>query len=304
MTQIDSSRLEKLRTHAGLTQAALGKKCGRVEIGGKKAAVDKKTIRRIEAGQQQAVRTSTVARLAAALGVSSEVLTGQAPLPAESEPARAQPSNDGNYPINVRVTGAVRNAFSLVHMRYQVPFARIVELAPFLFVLAAEASLERRRAKLSELRKAFNQAGDLESEFPHLPSSLSSRSDEFMAAEEKSISDHDIWGDTLPDRIFQGNEPPIEPDYEESKHNPFVVYLQEATRAYADIASIRGFSRSSSDFDVCREDALELAGNNEELAKSFVDGKVILHKWLREEQDALFADTATEQEKSLGETAP
>jgi hypothetical protein len=46
--------------------------------------------------------------------------------------------------VTYREDGAVRNAFTLTALRYQVPIARIVELAPLLFVLAAEASLKRR----------------------------------------------------------------------------------------------------------------------------------------------------------------
>ena len=139
---IDPSRLKELRTRNRLTQDDLGKKAG----------VDKQTIYRLEAGRQPA-RTSTVEKLAATLGVLSGVLTGQAPLPgSDSGLTRAQPLNDEDYPINVPVDGAIRNAFSLVQMRYRVPIARIVELAPLLFVLAAEASLERRSSSIPSFR--------------------------------------------------------------------------------------------------------------------------------------------------------
>jgi transcriptional regulator with XRE-family HTH domain len=309
---IDPSRLKKLRADAGLTQAALGKKCARVEIDGKKAPVDKQTIYRIETSDhRQAVRPGTLARLAAALDVSPDVLTGQAPLP-ESEPTPARPSNDDDYSINVSVDGAIRNAFSLVQMRYRVPIARIVELAPFLFVLAAEASLERRRIKLEELKNAFTGVQFLLSNFPHLSTFLCPPDPDGpdLDVEAKSISARDILGDNLPDTETLGQL--FEPDCEESEHNPFVVYLKEAAPTDRGVASIRGFDRDSSGFDVCREDALKLAGGDEGLANDIVGGWAPLHKmprellnddaidariaWLREQRDA----SVREVEESLG----
>jgi transcriptional regulator with XRE-family HTH domain len=320
---IDPSRLKELRKRSGLSQGALGQKVKKAAKDGE--GIDKQTIYRIEAGHQQAVRTSTVEKLAAALGVLPAVLTGQAPLPeSESEPARARPSTDDDYSINVPVDGAVRNAFSLVQMRYRVPIARIVELAPFLFVLAAEASLERRKAKLDELQLAFEKAHDLLANFPYLPNSLYRGGSEAfeLIAESQSISNRDIWGDTLPNSIFVGCNA-IEPDYDEKKHNPFVVYLKEAAPADAAVASIRGFDRSSSEFDVCREDALKLADgadDKEDLATSIVDGEIILHKmprellnddavdariaWLREKRDAYCAAIDKIEKELLAETAP
>jgi transcriptional regulator with XRE-family HTH domain len=302
---IDGSRLKELRSRAGLTQYELGKRCFAVEIGGKKAAIDKQTIYRIEAGRQQAVRTSTFKRLVGALGVSPEVLSGQAPLP-ESEPTRARPSNDEDYSINVPVDGAVRNAFSLVALRYRVPIARIVELAPFLFVLAAEASLERRRLKVAEMEKALDEASSLALDaFPYLSETLLPGWGHF-GIEEKSISTHDILGDTLPDAGRMADI--FDPGYNESEHNPFAVYLRDAAPTDGGAASFRGFSRGSSDFDVCREDALEMAGD-EDLANDIVQGHIMLHKmprelfnddavdariaWLREQQDAYRAYLAT-----------
>jgi transcriptional regulator with XRE-family HTH domain len=292
MTQTIAERLKILRTRRHLSQNDLATK----------AKVDKQTIYRIEAERQTAIRPGTVKKLAAALGVSPEVLTCQEPLP-ELGVGRAQPSNDEDYSINVSVDGVIRNAFSLVHMRYRVPIARIVELAPFLFVLAAEASLERRKAKLTELQEAFDQAGSLLSNFPYLPSSLcppGSGASE-LRAEARSISTRDIWGDGLPDNIYAGSDT-IEPDYSESTHNPFAVYLKEVAPLDAGVASIHGFDRSSSEFNVCHEDALKLADGDADLATSIVDGDVILHKmprellndhavnartaWLRETRDA------------------
>ncbi len=308
---VDPSRLKELRKRNRLSQGALGQKAKKVAKDG--AGVDKQTIYRIEAGHQQAVRTSTVEKLAAALGVLPEVLTGQAPMP-ESGPASAHPSNDDDYSINVPVDGDVRNAFTLVQMRYRVPIARIVELAPFLFVLAAEASLERRRTKLKELRDAFGAAQLQYVACPYLSTSLCppDPNGPYLDAEEKSISAGDIWGDRLPDSTF-----------DEKEENPLVVHLKEAAPTDAGVASLSGFDRSSSKFDVCREDVLRLvdgADDKEELANSVVDGEVILHRmprellnnaaadariaWLRGERDARRAAIDEMMKDLLEGTAP
>lgn len=272
MTETIAERLKHLRTRRRLTRNDLATKAG----------INKQTIYRIEAGRHAAIRASTIEALARALGVAPEVLTGQAPLPdQESEPAHARPFNDEDYAINVPVDGAVRNAFSLVQMRYRVPIARIVELAPFLFVLAAEASLARRKSRLLEFHKKLREAGDLESNFPHLPSSLSPASYQFIGAEADSIATRDIWGDKVPDNISAGNFA-IESDYDKSEHNPFVVYLRQAAPADAGVAAMRRFDRHSSEFNVCREDALMLTGGDAELAASIVDGEVVLHTMPRE----------------------
>lgn len=160
------------------------------------------------------------------------------------------------------------------------PIARIVDLAPFLFEPAAEASLERRAQKVKQYQDRLGDAQISELNLPHLPSSLLPPDPYASAfdAEKQSISAHDIWGDRLPDHIFAGTGR-IETEYNESQHNPFAVYLKEAAPADS---SIRGFDRSSSEFDVCRDDAMKLAGgdlpDSEDLAKSIIEGEVALHK--------------------------
>lgn len=264
-------RLKELRSRRRLSQEALANKSG----------VSAQQIWRIETGQQKTVRALTVERLARALGCAPEILTGQAPLP-EPGPTRPVQQSDEDYSINVSVDGAVRNAFTLAAIRYRVPIARIVELAPFLFVLAAEGSLERRRSKLTELRDAFDNSQNLAMGFLHLPSSLlpSGPGAPELDDEEKSISVRDILAERLSGNESIGSV--IEPHDDESRYNPFVVYLKEAMRVDDGVASIRSFDRNTIEFDVCYQDALKQAGDNKELAQSIIDGEVMLHKMLRE----------------------
>lgn len=282
MTQlIESARLKELRTRKGLTQNGLAEK----------AKVNKQTIYRLELRGKHSIRMTTLQKIAEALGVSPEILSGQAPLPERNRPT-AGPSDGNNYQISVRVSGAVRNAFSLAVMRYQVPMARIVEVAPFLFVLAAEASLARRRTKLAELEALFDRKESLRSSFPHLPPSLvlNFEATEAVEAEKASICALDILANKLPDNIFD-RFPAIEEDYDDSKHNPFVRYLKETGSAAPEVASIDEFCRHSTDFTVCRENALKLACGNEKLANGIAHGWVMLHEMPRE----LLADDAAER---------
>lgn len=146
---IDQTRLKALRADRGLSQAQLARK----------AKLNKQTMYRIEAGEHRHVRSRTVENIAKALAVDPKVLTGELPMP-ESDAKATQPTPDtGDYVINVPVDGAIRNAFTLAALRYRMPIARIVELAPYLFVVAAEASLERRKKILKLLRKHSTRFG-------------------------------------------------------------------------------------------------------------------------------------------------
>ena len=93
-------RLKELRERKPLSQKALAEKSG----------VSALQIWRIEGGKHKTIRRLTVERLARALGVTPEILTGQAPLP-EPEPTRPERPSD-------RATRIIRSMFQLME-----PFA-------------------------------------------------------------------------------------------------------------------------------------------------------------------------------------
>src|SRR5215216_4570180 len=140
---IDPERLKQLRNQRRLTQEALAKK----------ARLDKGTISRFER-ERRPIRKTNLDRLARAVDVDPEVLIGVKPMPEDSREPVA-PALASGYQLNVRVDGAIRNAFSLAALYYKIPVRRIVELAPLLFVVAAEGSLKRRGEKLAELEAAL-----------------------------------------------------------------------------------------------------------------------------------------------------
>ncbi len=269
---LDPNRLRQLRKLKDLTQDTLAKK----------ARLTKQTIHRIEAGRQRNIRPKTIERLCQALGVEADVLSGKKPLPLhERQPADA--SDDSRYQLNVRLNGAVKNSFALAALHYQVPVARIVELAPLLFVVAAEQSLKRRREKLDELTRAFDDVEALQSNFLHLPPSIASSdySQDAFFAEKQSIDDRDIFGTKIPDEIFTLS--PVADEYDESEHNPFAVYLKELAAATTGAANLDYFdARSLTSYEVCRDEALALSGGDKELADGILRGWALIHEMPRE----------------------
>jgi transcriptional regulator with XRE-family HTH domain len=253
-------RLKKMRESRGLSQAELAKK----------ARLNKQTIYRIENGKQPA-REKTIQRLARALEVDPGALTGEKPMPTDRE---QRPEETEQVQLNVRVDEAIRNAFSLVSLRYRIPARRIVEVAPLLFVFAAEGSLKRRREKLEELNTAYKQAADLRYNFRHLPACIAEPyvQEEPIGIESESIFDCDLFGSAT------GNLPEwYDPGYDDEEDNPFVAYLKELATAYQHIV-VAAVGPTRTDYEVGRSEALDLAGGDERLAKRLIDGTVLIHE--------------------------
>lgn len=265
------------------------------------AKMSKDSISRLERGKQTGKANRTRETLAKALGVAPEVLTGEALMPGHGERPGDSSLGGRRHQLNIRVDGAVRNAFSLAALRYQIPIARIVELAPFLFVLAAERSLERRRSRLTVLEQSLDRAEDAARGFGYLPCTIAPdvEAPNAIEAERASIAGRDILAESLDDELF-AFRPRLNFDYDPERHNPFVSSLAEMTTD-PDMASIEGFTRNNSDFRVCCTDAMKLAGDNADLAAGILDGWAPLHEMPREllRADAIEARVAWLREKEV-----
>jgi transcriptional regulator with XRE-family HTH domain len=281
---IIGSIVKTLRERQGLSQAGLAKA----------ANLSKDSLSRLERGKQSGSSLRTREALAKCLNVEPEMLTGEKPMPA-SEPALADEWLDSRrHQLNIRVDGAVRNAFSLVSLRYRIPVARIAELAPLLFVLAAERSLELRRSRIGTLKEARDRADAAAASFHHLPRSIApgNQAGDMLAIELNAIANSDILADTIAARIadeveWSGGHQKY--DYDEERDNPFVASLREAATNPV-CAEIRSFSRDDVDFQVCRDDAMKLAGGHSELAVGILHGWALVHEMPRE----LLKDSAIE----------
>ncbi len=132
------------------------------------------TIWRLEQGHDTNAREGTIKKLARALGQEPAVLTGKVALPEIDDDSRYEEMSK----LKFRITDMAYNTMYLVADRYFVTHEAIVELAPFLFYWAAEASLQRRKSRLEKARRALEDAREAERDILHLPDPVSSSSDE------------------------------------------------------------------------------------------------------------------------------
>ena len=209
-----------------------------------KPKVTKDTIHRLEKGLHKG-RRRTLEALAQALRVDPDVLTGEAPMPEEVNGGRTYgPAR----PMLTRIFPPAHNALALVSWRYGVSRARIVELAPLLFVLAAEGSLaQRRRAMMARSRKATADG---------LSGEAKDTMEAELATERDSIAARDILGERAPPRAGDGLA---------FWDNPFAEFLRTECEGLDGIAEFIGFDRKSANYWVCWDDALALAGGDEDI---------------------------------------
>jgi len=315
MTQsIDPQRLRTYRERRGWTLATLAKE----------SKVSKATLYRLEEVKSLAptqarslgTRMETLNKLAKALRVERGILTGELPMPQTATKHTAEPPTERSQ-LNVKTSDAVRNAFSLVSLRYGISVARIAEIAPVLFVIAAEASLRRRENLLEAFEERRKAMEEFSVKFPHLPECFAlARNDveSAVSAEEDSINQRDILARKLPGEIFEylGGE---SPDYDLRTDNPFVAYLSEALgeQAKDEYSDVKRFAADGVDYSVCRDVARELADNDADLAARILAGKVLLHEmqeqiaeykakrqdasWLKDKLRANAADPANDAER-------
>ena len=258
MKKIEPVVIKKLREAKGWTQEELAEK---TKLDGL-PKIDKQTISRLERGERSRARERTIRQLARALAVEPEVLTGEKPAPeAQSEPSvwlrRSQ--------LNVRVGTAPRNALSLVARRYRVEPAQIIELAPFLFLWAAEESLRQRKQQIADVERACEAARSAEGQIQHMPIPNFIYSEEKIAAESAYIEQRDLFGSSI----------------SESNYilNPFALFL---SRLVAPFAAVASFEEWSGDFTpgyrICPDEAAELVGGDVDRAEEILGGLVALYE--------------------------
>lgn len=260
--EIDKARLREMREFRKLSQEQLAQR----------ARLNKQTIYRMESGLSGRIRSSSLEALAKALGTQPDVLTGAASLPHEEMSAK-QERTRGLHKLKDPVDGSVRNAYTLVSIRYDVPIARIVELAPLLFFLLAEKSLQRRRDNLEKLASYIKSANEMYWNFAHLAAGIipGNSCADAIADEAQSIEAKDILGHCVEDAGHIGDN-----------ENPFARYLQELAEDLSSPVKLDACSEFSARYEICREDLLALTANDELLAKLLSCGDILLHEMPRE----------------------
>ena len=255
--------IKALRNARGWTQEQLGEA----------AKLDKTTISRIERGSHDDRRGSTAEKLSKAFGVELKVLTGEAPLPEKPTMLFKRRST-----MSLEVDDGARNALMLTASRYGVTQAQIVELAPFLFSWAAEASLLRRTQALADLAEQTAAVEALHARMPHASSILgySPLTDDFVAAEECSIRRRDLFASQM---LEQDAGDLLKAEFEEAEDGPIVAFLRDLAKDAPEALSFENWSpRAAPNYKVAREQAINLLGDDDEVVNAILDGFVSLTK--------------------------
>jgi transcriptional regulator with XRE-family HTH domain len=151
------------------------------------SGISKSQIGRWEGGQQiDNVRGDSRERLCAALGVKWEVLTRPPKLPSAGA--------SGGSELKLNVPSSTLTALELVGKLYRVRREVIVELAPLLFLLTAQTSLERRRGTLQEAVEGVEKAiQDAITRVPGLGLTLSIGSEDSINEEAENIEKRRVF---------------------------------------------------------------------------------------------------------------
>ena len=164
------------------------------------SGVSERHIARIEtADSPVSVRRETAERLARVLYDQDEPLEDELRVPYDffRAPARGLNRVTPRVQLSARVSHQVRLAYDLVRLRYGPSVREVMVLAPLLFALLAEGSLQWRRQALNEIEdlnkrlQAFEQSGTRR----HLYfTKYTGTLQEGMYLEEKSIKEDDVRG--------------------------------------------------------------------------------------------------------------
>ena len=285
--KIDSDRLRTLRKRKKLSRPDLARVSG----------INTRTIQRLEneSDKSKSTREDTVVRLAEALDVEPGALTGELDLPDAEE----APFPEGCWVrIGAQISPKARLSYDLIKRRYDVNATDIINIAPLLFTLLAEASLAWRRKRSEEAREVSRQLNQIDGYWRGgLSTGLDDAVYNGITREEESISSADLFGEhlyedpgtSLIDRYF------FLPDGE----NPFADFL----RKMADELAIPGIVEidggvldDKMDF---RFPYYEICGTElDNIAKRSLIGRIALEIGtlrISEIPDDLMADDASEE---------
>jgi transcriptional regulator with XRE-family HTH domain len=258
MAVLNGKALTEARRKKGWTQVELSEAT--------KPKVDVSTISRIERGKPTRVRTNTLRVLAKALDVQPESLC----------PA-AEAERDV---MKLRIEAAARNALTLVAHRYRISRESIIEIAPLLFFIAAEQSLNERQSRIADVRASADALFHLYRGIPHLPPEWPI-DEGALSSEEQSVKARDLFGKkVLKDAQQFMSE--FDDDFDEAEHNPFVRFLRDRLSkidASTELAeSVRWTPSLWPSYRICTDEAASVVGNDTKAAHAILCGAAALHE--------------------------
>ena len=207
--RIHPETLKKLRKAQGWSQQELANK----------AKVEKKTIGRLEGENRGEAREATARLLAGALRLGNPRILAQDP---ESEAVLDEVSrinfDSGGSGPRVHLDSETTLAYDLVEEHYGVDMHRLIEEAPTLFTLLAEASLAERRRRVGDAKAALEEFNRALPE--HLAESVWA-----YRGEEESIERRDLFR-------HPGDLEWDDPRWEEYRKdgNPFANFLKRLAK--------------------------------------------------------------------------
>jgi len=209
---ISPKNLKTLRERKGWSQEELAKI----------SKVTSRTILAIEKSdkEQVAAQHKTFAGLAKALGERPGVLSGEEPLPEEGKP----------YDLHVQLSPQVRLNFDLIKKKYGVDILDIINVAPLLFVSAAEESLQRQQEQVDKEEEEFAKLAKLWYQISNLGETLSYPNllwipddytpEHYFAERRHAVKIKDLFESN----IYDDYAPPAE------HSNPFADYLYDVSQ--------------------------------------------------------------------------
>jgi len=263
MAKINGSVLRELREGQNLTLEALSEKSG----------VDESTIHRLETGARKGdrCRRHTVDGICRALNVTPEILAGTV----ARTVGRTEPESATDQ-LNVRIDNGARNALNLVSIRYGIPSARIVELAPLLFYMAAEKSLAERRLRVEEVWAVESHWEELRNSIPQLPGKAMPE-DDALHVEWNSIEKRDVLGRHVRDAPIHYR------DDHEDELNPLGQSLKASLEGIPGNPSFESwYWEDAPNYRICRDEALDLVDGDAEAADAILSGIAPLHELKKE----------------------
>lgn len=135
---INSTTFDLLLRKRGLTQAAVAQR----------ARLGTKTVGRIRRGEE--LRVANAEKIATVLGVNVEDLQ----LPPTEKLQEEVGKKGGLNRFVADLSAGTLNVLTLASLRYNLPEKTILEAGPYMFMLLAELSLQKRRDKLESWKTA------------------------------------------------------------------------------------------------------------------------------------------------------
>lgn len=247
----------------------------------------KDTVSRWERGANRRVRSHLQERFEGALNTKWEKLA----TPPEQAANKHEEIHDRKW-IKWAARSETRTALQLVALRYNVKVNEVLELAPLLFLIAAEKSLLERRRRLAEIYAAYDEMEEkVGRNAAHLGGIVVARSasaDIQLVEEEKSLEKQDVFGRLITYEFWNDGD-----------EGPFVHFIRDLAKGIPEdaLTSIDSFDGGMIDSYQVADGTLrectgisEDDGQGDELLRCLRTGSIDLADCRRARRDRNEAD--------------